>query len=311
MESPAYAYASFATESFFEERFNPQNAVVTFDETGTYILPQNFDGEWINVVNHQRLTSGQPEAYDHTVYLFGGSTLFNVEVPDEQTVASKLQSLLSEAYGETYKVVNLGVIGASTSQQLAHLKTLSLEPGDVVVFFDGINDVVKNLSYQGSQLARILEKSHLIKYFIMPLFRRWLPGYQLNQTDIETTYYENIKTACSMTQAAGADFLHFLQPNIYMDESPTIYEKTLIESLENDYPGWKNSILQGYKQLASAQEKLSDEGLPSYDWRFILTDHEDFDPHEIYLDDVHVNQIGNQIIAEALFAAIQNDNNSQ
>ncbi len=305
IESPAYADASFATEAFFQERFNPQNAIVTFDDTGTYILPQNFDGEWINVINHHRQTTGQPENYDHIVYLFGGSTLFNVEVPDDQTVASKLQALLSDSYGEMYKVVNLGVIGASTSQQLAHLKTLALEQGDVVIFFDGINDVVKNLSYRGSRLTRILEKSHLIKYFILPVFQRWLPGYQLGQADIEATYIENITTAYNLSQKAGAHFLHFLQPNIYMDESPTVYESTLITSLENDYPGWKKSILQGYEQLASAQQKLSTAGLPSYDWRYLLIDHEINDPHEIFLDDVHVNHIGNQIIAEALFASIK------
>jgi hypothetical protein len=107
----------------------------------TYYLMPDFEGEYVNVVNHQRVTTDQPEAYHHTIYLFGGSTMVGIEVGDSYTIPSYLQRLINDAYPNSYRVENMGVDAYSAFRQKQHLMNgVDLAPGDIVIFYDGMND---------------------------------------------------------------------------------------------------------------------------------------------------------------------------
>mgnify|MGYP007000117194 len=67
-----------------------------FSQPGKWLLdkkyggvkPSDYKGKWINVKNNRRVTINEPKNYLHTIYLFGGSTVYNGEVPDHLTIAS-------------------------------------------------------------------------------------------------------------------------------------------------------------------------------------------------------------------------------
>jgi lysophospholipase L1-like esterase len=301
-ETLAYANADYATERFFLERFEPGNVYLVKDEQNDIILPGNFKGTYINIQDHRRHTTGQPADAEHIVYLFGGSTIFNIEVPDEHTVASNLQILFNQTFPGEYRVENMGVLGLTSGEELKRLQTLSLHEGDIVIFFDGINDIIRNLEYSGSGLLKTLDKSYLYKFFLKTLIQRWIPKYQLPNLDqIQADYSNNIQRSERTASQQGAHFFHFLQPNIYFIEHPSEYEQAIINSLEKDYPGWEIGIVTGYDALRTAQQELLKAGLSSYDLRFILSHENRGEGQEIFFDDVHVNHVGNRIIAEAIF----------
>ena len=62
----------------------------------------------INVQEAQRVTPGQPANPETDIWVFGGSTLFNAEVPDSLTIATLLQAPLNREYPSRFRLRNFG-----------------------------------------------------------------------------------------------------------------------------------------------------------------------------------------------------------
>jgi hypothetical protein len=81
-----------------------------------------------------------------SVFALGGSTLWGNGARDEHTIPSELSRLLNDA-GRPARVTNFGELGFVSSQNLITL-LLELRSGhvpDVVVCYDGVNDVIAAL----------------------------------------------------------------------------------------------------------------------------------------------------------------------
>ncbi len=91
-----------------------------------------------------RNTPGNPEETEaSTVMLLGGSSMWGTGVADRQTIAAHLQQMFHDRTPNRVRVVNLGQTAFCTTQELIEL-ILQLREGnvpDVVVFYDGFNDV--------------------------------------------------------------------------------------------------------------------------------------------------------------------------
>ena len=90
--------------------------------------------------NLRRITVNSNPPTDHKVHFFGGSTMWGHSVSDKNTIPSHFSNLT----GKT--AINYGEQAYNSRQSLNRLlNTLdSIEPGDNVVFFDGVNDVYHN-----------------------------------------------------------------------------------------------------------------------------------------------------------------------
>ena len=86
-----------------------------------------------------RVTTDQPKKAKNNVFLFGGSTTQNHEVPNELSIASILQRQLN-AHSLKYKVNNRGFTSVVTIQQLDILKGEKIKKDDIVIFYDGGNN---------------------------------------------------------------------------------------------------------------------------------------------------------------------------
>lgn len=126
-----------------QDRFSNHHLVPS--EVGGYDVG-DFSGRFTNVRDGVRRTLSPPECERcprATVWLAGGSAAFGLGQRDEHTIASELVKLAA-GDGVALEVVNLGVPGWTLHQEAAKVRArLAAGPApDVVVFYDGFNDVL-------------------------------------------------------------------------------------------------------------------------------------------------------------------------
>lgn len=76
------------------------------------------------------------------IWMFGGSTVWGVGAPDDETIPSHLAKLLNQTFGIDASVRNLGERGFVSTQEVIYLMR-ELQAGrrpDVVLLYDGVND---------------------------------------------------------------------------------------------------------------------------------------------------------------------------
>ncbi len=329
-DAPAYQNAEYITPEFMAEI--PQSNRLYKVEGVNLLLNEDFDGKYINVIGGARVTSDQPENYTHTIYLFGGSPVFGSEVPDEFTLASYLQRDLNAYFGDTYRVVNLGVISMSIEQQLNRLKITDIKEGDIVLFYDGFNDATimyseaydpETIPWESNQqttklgslfrgfINTLTRHSHFAYYVLG--FHNFKPRFLNDEAQI-AQLQENMENyllplyleANAYSQKHNAQFVQMLQPCIFNLPQFTPQE-SLITSARPLVPnGWAEAIRLGYEVLRDMSDAMNAEGIPSYDLSHVLDpQHRPSENTEIYLDYVQVNHIGNEIIAENIFNHLQ------
>lgn len=104
---------------------------------------------FVNVdVNGFRLSKNQgqwpPRKNDFVIFLFGGSTSFGYGVPDNETVASHLQEILTAKINLPVKIYNFGRAAYFSSQERILFEKLLLEGKvpDMAIFMDGVNEFI-------------------------------------------------------------------------------------------------------------------------------------------------------------------------
>ena len=93
----------------------------------------------IAIVNGWRVTTNQPVNPLHNIYIFGGSTAHNAEVPNEFTIASYLQRSINKI-NSRFKVNNRGFTTVTTNQQNEFLYKTDIKKDDIVIYYDGSNN---------------------------------------------------------------------------------------------------------------------------------------------------------------------------
>src|SRR5262245_27465301 len=119
-----------------------------------------------NIVKGLRKTSNQEEHPKNKIYMFGGSSMWGTGSADRNTIPSLLQAQL-RANEQRYAVFNYGFSTVVAHQQLSRLKTLDLKDGDVVIFYDGWNDIWQGVVY-GQPSGTIIgyNEAHALKVWL-------------------------------------------------------------------------------------------------------------------------------------------------
>ena len=291
-------------------------------------IPGAFSGKLFHVSDGRRQTAYQPAVSENRVLLFGGSTVFCAEVPDRETIASHLQLLINESTGPPLAVENYGVPAMNAGQQYARMQTIRLRPGDIVVFYDGVNDVFYPV-YNGNLRGWLPGDSHdgglrrlnwiqrgmhraFLQYgdrsaLVRLLFNvqaRALPHtladsktLDRNVAQAEISYRKTLAAANELATQSGAKFFHFLQPNIFTMAHPSTHECWLIENELKGLPGLDQAFAIAYPRLRRAAAQAC--GDLSFDISDVLEDHAV--SGEVYLDFCHANHVANRIIAQRIF----------
>jgi hypothetical protein len=262
----------------------------------------------------------------------GGSTVFSQEVPDDWTIASCLQRRL----GSRWRVENHGVCSMIARQQADRLAHTPIQPGDVVVFYDGVNEVVYPV-YNGNargwmpgeahgggprQLSRIQRRLYPLCFRFhrhsatARLFLARLDGRAPDHVRDESAFDRNLAAAEEgLTEALvqaeahvrshGGRFVHFLQPNLFTLAKHSSYEGRILKNELKELPGLDRAFAAAYPRLRRALAHLCEQGVQSHDLSTGLDAREV--RQEFYLDFCHVNHAANERIArhihEHLFAS--------
>ncbi len=320
-----YLYADYDLNKLWEE--STQIGWRT-DENYAY-LPNDVSGEYINIKNGFRKTVGNPVGAAHRIWMFGGSTMMCQEVPDKYTLPSQFSGLVNNIKGAKFEVINFGASSITIKHQLYRLKTDSdIKKGDIVIFMDGINDVVQTLIYQNPRGTMIqhnrekIEKAGWAARVILYIYskmephsafvRRFLNPFEPAHMKIEVSdklldtleenYFRAIMQAHEFTTSKGATFYHFLQPNLYALSNHTRYETELLLNHYINEKAAPEAFRLGYPRLARASTRAAEQGINSYN----ISRASSFENRktEIYLDGGHVNEVGNALLANELFIRI-------
>lgn len=317
-QNAPYFSSSFVHESFLQPHYKDLNE----------LIPDDFAGRYFNVRDGRRVTAFQPPSHANKVLLFGGSTIYCQEVPDEWTVASLLQARLTNIYGNRFLVENYGATSANIQQQLRRLRTVKVSPGDIVVFYDGVNDVYRILFYgrldqtlaqtidqlysQMSWIQKIKftlsEKTSIGRVFFDP-FDRERPRHFANPVilgklldNLKQQYQQALLEAHDYVEKSGATFVHFLQPHLYARENRSAYERKLEKNHYLVYAGSEETFKYGYPKLREAM-RATTPPVRNYDFSNILNDRPP--GVEYFLDAYHVNHEANQVIADKILDVLR------
>lgn len=271
-----------------------------------------FRSEHINVTERGRVSYRPPARPGRPalrVAVLGGSVIFGVGQRDEHTIPSEL-ARLAEAEGLVLDVHNYGLpTWVSWQEQLYFERMLARgERYDMVVFLDGFNE------FEAQRTDYSAEPTHVAARWmdgLMADFRREravTPGALDGVQELIESYRRNSalwRSADSLTGRRellkGGRPLEGSTPAQQSDAAIDLYGRSVRRIQEiaatNDVPvrffwqpqadGWPPSVL---RRLPAVTTSLADvfDGLED----------------EVYIDQVHTNEAGARIIAEALWDSI-------
>ena len=317
-----YQNADYFSRAFIDESFAQPGGWKTDPAFGW--MPNDYHGKHFNVAGGKRRTTDAPEPTKAKgrVLVFGGSTVYCSEVPDALTICSWLQRILNEQGKGDYAIENLGATTITIQQQVARLQLEPVRPGDVVVFYDGVNDVLQSIFYNNpdgniiDESRKQLEGLSPVSRFLFKVHRRLAPysafvAVLLNPVKPASTakafdpsivtvaagqYKRSILKAAEFCRTQGAQFVHFLQPCLLAAPPKSAYEKSLLQNGWLTAPGMDRAFEIGYPALRRSCQESSEAGAPNFDLSACL----DSRTEEVYLDYAHVNHAANRIIARAI-----------
>lgn len=320
---PAYANSPYYNADFIRE--SAQSVTIEYD--GKVSRLKDFKGKYINVVNGLRRTKFTPEEARNTVHIYGASTIFSQEVPDEFTIPSILQRKVKEIT-DRYMVVNHGVPAVDSGDQLYYLHETKLKQGDIVIFFGGGGDIYNNV-YAGNghdasakspgikktenffetQILPAIEKvklinlAKLLKYIerkSIPVNMRNAEEVNARATEASENFANNIQQANQYSRMSGADFYNFFQPSVFSLKKRTEHEQFIIDNFFLTPSGVELAYNNSIDKFLICNKTLNSEGIVSIDLSHVLDNRQG----EVYLDFAHSTERANETIASAIFSMI-------
>jgi len=321
---PAYSDSPYFNADFIHESANGERS--RLDDKVRRLI--NFEGKYINVIDGHRRTAFVPENATNTVHIYGSSTIYSQEVPDEYTIPSIVQRKVNEITTK-YKVVNYGAVSMNSEQQLYFLRETKLKEGDIVIFCDGGPDILHNVynGYEhgvnintlqnsqkpdilGSQIVPVLEKVKLINFATLlkyikqkssPLNTRNAEEVTARAIKASENFANNIRLAHQYSKMSGADFYHFLQPTIFSLKSRTKHEQFLIDNFLLTPPGIERVFNYSIDKFVRHSNALNSQGVVSIDLSNVLENRQG----EVFLDFAHTTERANEAIAMAIFSNVE------
>lgn len=290
---------------------------------------KQFTGKYVNV-NVEGIRKTLNSKNGKTVRFFGGSTIWGARVEDGNTIPS----LFGKCNNEEYKIINHGETGFNARQGLASLTNVFLEEDktDLVIFYDGVNDVNHLCNSEISILGHEREKQFSEKlttgksvqdYFaandnILGLSKQlcYKLFFQNTIIVIDRTigkYYTksaNVLYSCHSDSDRAEQVANNLincwkiareisianGSKFIAILQPNIY----VDNAKSDYLRAERSGLQekNYKSVYEiVQKKIKEE---QSDWMFDFSTILNETTEPLYFDFCHLNGMGNAIIADEI-----------
>ena len=260
---------------------------------------------------------------DYRIIMIGCCTVFGAGMPnDNLTIPYQLNKKFEEKYNNV-EVINAGISSITSFEELYHFKEklIRLEP-NLVIIYDGANDVHNKRTSDPEILNTDKDKLQMKdfqKYLRSPvvMYRHVLLPIMnseavntLDTTDVSTTsnssihnstqipqlitslWYDHIKEFCQISNEKQIKSIVIIQPSLDQDK------KSLSDY---EYSIYRKNILDKkiFDMLIQKSEKLTNcSGV--YDFTNVFENTE----FGVYMDRVHLNELGNKMIANNIYEKI-------
>ncbi len=267
-----------------------------------YCSENKIEPREINVNNESRFTVGQPSEPRGRIFILGGSTVFNAQVPNSQTIASLLQSKLREN-SKNYSVVNFGKSGATSIDRIEFIKNQKiLCKGDTVILYFGINDacITKrafkfksnpvHLVLVALNMAQNLLGKHLLIFEKLPRFSKFGTKRAVKKY-INEEVVVAIRSFNNYCETLGVKFVAVLQPSAYSCRGLNRDERSYLNQFANSP---KKALWVANREI---RKKLGDD-------QYFVDAVRVFDYAEraVFTDWCHTTKYGNLLLSEFCFA---------
>ena len=255
-----------------------------------------------NVVNGLRATTDLPSHDNRNCLVFGTSQVFGEEVPDDLTCASFLQRLLNKEY-KNIRVINHSMPASFAVERSKFLmENVPTQPGDILIFIFGSNDCgskahgkLSDESVKSPLLVFLTKFANSRSILFHTLFKKLFNRHVSSCGEIAVNQTKNaLEELHKFSLSKKLYLIVVLQPTIYTSKRFSDYETKLSSRF--------SSILE--KQIKYAYPrfiKWSDTKLNVVSLAGIF----DSTSESVFLDWVHLNARGHELLAESLFNEIQ------
>lgn len=278
---------------------------------------RDFEGRYVNVRDRQRRSyrpAETPDAQTLDVWFFGGSTMFGFSAQrDLHTIPSEVVRL-AEDDGVTVHAHNFGAPGYVNMQETVLAAQLLAAGGrpDLIVFYDGINDMALEFQQAYGGIGVPGDPSDLTAFS----YRRLLAG-QLTGSDqppapitpvpdlgrppranavidaLVDAYGRGVELATALGDHYGIPVLHFWQPDLFNKVELVAGEEEVVERLGMD--------AFRYEAVARIARAI----VPRLPGAAIDLSHAyDGIDEPVLTDQVHTNELGARLVAEAMYEPI-------
>ncbi len=269
------------------------NRVEYFDRKVTYCSSN------INFIDGIRVTTDQINGLQSKCFVFGGSTILNIETRDSETVTSNLQRLIN-SNGFKFNAVNMGGSGFKVEKNFTDLTSVRLNKNDIVVVYFGFNDRFKGFKQKAifpfSWIPGYVQVVGFLRLRMNLLIANWLwletigPSEDLIE-DVDGRTEDVVQSLLKMKKFAelhDSNFVALLQPNLF---TYRFYSRST---------DWER-----YRAGLDLQYGSYKKYLKRFPWFFDLTDGLDAIRPNPYTDLIHVNELGNKEIAKLIYKVVE------
>jgi lysophospholipase L1-like esterase len=300
---------------------------VSFEKPSITILKPNQHFETINVNSFSfrgnEIIKEKPEG-TYRIFLVGGSTLFGWgSTSDQNTISGFLQKMFDEIeVDKKIEVINAGVPGANSIREVHYIKKILLEFNpNMIIIYDGVNDASNAITNKNdlgkapeNEMKEVQKNFNelIVKYLQMyrtPFVLNYLifvgtssTSYDINSiSEMKENWTNRWTDVCKWSDSKNIKVIITLQPALGTGNK-TLYADEIVTAKSNE----SQMLIKAINELESPLNKLSNICFETYDLRGAF----DEVKSPIFWDNQHMNDLGNEIIAEKLFNLINTSTNS-
>ncbi len=297
---------AMADSPWWPEAVGPETAAFEQGRLSAFLGVELADvaSETTNVVDGRRVTWQPPVPPVATVWMFGGSTMFGLGQRDDHTIASNVAKD-AWAAGLPIEVVNFGVHGDVHWMETNRLRAAlagGLPPPDVVVFYDGWNDLKSHgpetqdsvgLPFLGTTdealRGRRVQGSWFSDLFAQGEFTvTTRPAGSTSQEEALRRSIEQYRSAVAdtraLTAARGLPVFLFLQPLLVTRAEPVPGEEDIAGPAAERAAEFTASRPEGVVDLTGVLDQVRTP---------------------VFVDDGHTNELGAEVVAAEIFRTIE------
>jgi len=287
---------------------------VLYEEKGILQLKSNQHFPTININSHgfrgPEITMEKPENL-FRIFMVGGSTTFGAgSTSDKTTIPSILEIKLEESNPTVnIEIINAGIPFADSFREVYYVKNKILEYNpDVIIIYDGWNDAFHKRIYDESIHKMENQEDNEIKFKNFPFYRTpFVINKILGETSNENSeikqlsnqkvilnWKNNLLNLCQIGNEKGFKTFIVVQPLVGTgNKNLSPYELKYLNSS-------KSNVLEIINGFTKELEILETTCSGTADFTNVL----DGINEPIFYDQGHMNDQGNEIIAENLFNLI-------